>query len=144
MERQWDIDSRSPEFACLRKAWRKNISGLWNQICSQINTHQNLAGIFETIANPSDSIVENVDFTGHSNMEDVFMNYSTKPTSQLEPVDENPIELDGFLNNPNAIPRNKENDEISYLPEEARKKTHKKKVNYVFPEDFRHYKYLPV
>lgn len=151
MERQWDNDSRSSEFFCLRRAWRKNMLGLWDQICSYVHNHQNLASIFEdTSATPAslshppgDTLV---DFSTHTNMDDVFMNYSTKPTSQLETVDETPMELEGFLAAPNPLQRNKETEDIGFLPNETEesKKKSKKKVAIPFPDDFRHYKYLPV
>lgn len=73
------------------------------------------------------------------------MNYSSKPTTQIGTVDETPMELEGFLTTSNPIQRNKETEEIDYLAgEELKKKTHKQKIVYPIPEDFRHYKYLPV
>lgn len=146
MEKQWDADSRSPEYSCLQKAWQKNIAGLWNQICSHVQHHPNLACILENTTPPTaDPLGVNDDFPGHTHMEDVFMNYATKPTPQIETVDETPMELEGFLATPTPIQRAKETDEMGYLSnEELKKKLPKRKVVYPLPEDFRHYKYLPV
>ena len=163
MERQWDADTRSPEFACIQRAWKTNIAGLWTQICNYVNNHGNLLSIFEESSylgpsssstavataseaqDPPPSLTLQDDFT-HSNMVDVFINYSSKTTSQLAPVEEEtPIELDSFLSNANAMQREKETEDIPYLTNtEMKKKPMKKKVAITMPSDFRHYKYLPV
>ena len=154
MEKQWEVDARTPEFRLLRKAWRKNLSGLWDQICSHLRSHQHLLSTDDetpstnptTTPNaPNDSLVDNVDFPNHSNIDDVFMNYSTKPTTQLETVDETPMGLDGFLSSSHPIQNQKPSEEMNYLTgDEVKKKSSKKKIIYPFPDDFRHYKYLPV
>ena len=53
--------------------------------------------------------------------------------------------LDGFLSSSHPIQNQKPSEEMNYLTgDEVKKKSSKKKIIYPFPDDFRHYKYLPV
>ena len=146
MEKQWDADSRSSEFSFLQKAWQKNLINLWPQICSHVQHHPTLSCILDNSTSPatSDPLSVNDDFPSHPPMDDVFMNYSSKPAPQMGTVDETPMELEGFLATSNPIQRAKETEEMEYLASEELKKKTKQKVVYPIPEDFRHYKYLPV
>lgn len=86
----------------------------------------------------------NVDFPTHTAMDEVFINYPNKPAASLE-GDDPAIGLDGYLGH--AASRPKGEDEIGYISgmsSQSRLRRGRRRESYPFPEDFRHYKFLPV
>ena len=82
MEKQWQQDERNPEFPFLRKAWRRNISALWDQIWKKLNYKKRplssyLAGD-EISQNLYDTSHDEMEFPSH--MDDVFL-YSKQPAT---------------------------------------------------------------
>lgn len=93
-----------------------------------------------------DPLVVNVEFAPHTPMDEVFINYPNKPAPSLE-GDDAAMGLDGYLGHA-TMNRSKGEDEIGYISgvqSQGRGKKNRRKVDvYPFPEDFRHFKYLPV
>ena len=93
-----------------------------------------------------DPLGVNVDFAAHTSMDEVFINYPNKPAPSLE-GDDAAMGLDGYLGHA-AMNRAKGEDEIGYISgvhgQGRSKRSHRKADVYPFPEDFRHFKYLPV
>ena len=128
MEKQWQQDERNPEFPFLRKAWRRNISALWDQIWKKLNYKKRslssyLAGD-EISQNLYDTSHDEMEFPSH--MDDVFL-YSKQPATI--PAVEESI----------AYP------DLDLLSVAAKKKPAKKPAESpAFPADLRHFRYLPV
>ena len=98
----------------------------------------------DTAVHVEDPLGVNVDFAPHTAMDEVFINYPSKPAASLE-GDDAAIGLDGYLAHAN---RPKPDDDIGYMagvPAQPRARRGRRRAeSYPFPEDFRHYKYLPV
>ena len=97
----------------------------------------------DTAVHVEDPLVVNVDFPTHASMDEVFI-YPNKPAPSLE-GDDPAIGLEGYLGHAN---RPKGDDDIGYMsgvPPQPRARRSRRRVEcYPFPDDFRHYKFLPV
>ena len=155
MEKQWEADERNPDFPILRRAWRRNIHDLWNQICSKLQSKAAFASLFpqdgsQEFEAPSSSTgdpatVVNVNFPINGNMEGTFM-YDKQP-SHLGNVEDSSLAMNAFIPGESNIPHPK--DDLGYVSmmdgETTVKQKARSKMEVIpFPDDLRHYKYLPV
>lgn len=166
MEKQWELDEKNPEFPVLRRAWRRNIRDLWSQICAKLQSKAGFHALFASEtgetgetgepgepggfggggSDPADpSTVVNVEFSMNGNMDHAFL-YEKQPSS-LNHVEDPALSMSEFITSEGAIEQSK--DALGYVAmmdgESAGKRKSRSKVEVLpFPDDFRHYKYLPV
>ena len=172
MEKQWELDEKNPEFPILRRAWRRNIRDLWSQICAKLQSKAGFHALFASEtgetgetgepgdpgdpgdpggfggggSDPADpSTVVNVEFSMNGNMDHAFL-YEKQPSS-LNHVEEPALSMSEFITSEGAIEQSK--DALGYVAmmdgESAGKRKSRSRAEVLpFPDDFRHYKYLPV
>ena len=163
MEKQWQLDEKNPEFPVLRRAWRRNIRDLWSQICSKLQFKAGFHDLFASETpetgetgeteefggsgnDPHDpSGVVNVEFSMNGNMDHSFL-YDKQPNS-LNHVNEPALSMTEFMASEGAIDQSKESlGYVAMMDGEggSKRKSRSKWEVLPFPDDFRHYKYLPV
>ena len=144
MEKQWQADESNADYPYIRNAWRRNIASLWERIWQKLNSKKPSSSSYVQDISPVSPGIYN------------SMN-STTPSARVTGLAENvsfptadPIE-DDFLYNSSKQPPvdglNSYPPEIGFLHVPAKRKTGVKRgVGEIppFPDDLRHFRYLPV
>ena len=145
MEKQWQTDESNTDYPYVRNAWRRNIASLWEQIWKKLNSKKSSTSSYiqdsSSSANPEmyssinsqthsardNGLADNVSFPASDPIEDDFLYNSTKQTP-----------IDGLSTYPPVI---------DLLQEQTKRKSNIRKVSNEippFPDDLRHFRYLPV
>ena len=144
MEKQWQTDESNADYPYVRNAWRRNIASLWDRIWQKLNSKKSsissyiqdispiTPGIYSSIGSTSHSaretgLADNVSFPSTDPMEDDFLYSSAKQPS-----------VDGLGTYPPVI-------DLLQVP--LKRKSGMKRVSSEippFPDDLRHFRYLPV
>ena len=138
MEKQWQIDDRNPDFQYVRKAWRKCLSALWERIWKKMNSKKTVISSYLAADEVSQSlydsttsshvIEENSEYPAANAIGDVFMCAPNKHTDSLNAVD---VGINPY-------------PEIDILEVSSKRKTKRSVEIPPFPDDLRHFRYLPV
>ena len=144
MEKQWQTDEGNPDYPYVRNAWRRNIASLWDRIWQKLNSKKSSAssyiqdlssvapGMYGSIGSTTHSaretgLADNVSFPATDPIEDDFLYSSNKPSS-----------VEGLGTYPPVI---------DLLQVQPKRKSGTKRVSSEippFPDDLRHFRYLPV